>query len=168
MNKSVLIIGRFQPLHLGHLSLIERYYNAGFFIKIGIGSSQKSHEKDNPLTVKEREKMINRVMKEYKINKYKIYSLSDIDADSDYVKHVLKIVGKFDTIVTGNPKVLKLFLKYKNKNPWNIESFEESSGRPGGEITSGIIRERWMKKPDKKGLPKSAFDYLKSINIKTN
>src|SRR3989344_4828738 len=155
MSKTLLIIGRFQPFHMGHFNLINRYYKAGFFIKIAIGSSQMEFEKYNPLTSKEREEMIKRALKEYKIKKFKIYNIPDINKDVNYIKHILKIVGKFDTIVTGNQSVLRLFLKYNSKNSWNIESFKESLGRPGGKITSGLIRDRWLKKNDKRGLPKS-------------
>src|SRR3989344_9636342 len=165
MDKIVLVIGRFQPFHTGHFNLIKRYHDAGFFIKIGIGSTQRSGDKYNPLTFKERKEIIKKAMKEYKINKFKIYNIPDIHNNINYVKYVLKIVGKFDTIVTGNPKVLKLFREYKCKNCWNIESFEEKLGRPGGKITSGIIRDNWLKKSNQRGLPKSTFDYLKSINF---
>lgn len=162
-NKA-LIIGRFQPIHLGHIKLIKRYCDAGFLVKIGIGSPKKHHEKHNPLTVKEREEQIRLSMGEYKIKNYKIFRIPDIEKDSNYVKHVIKIVGSFDTIITGNPRVLKLFLNYKSKNPWNIESFNETK-RPGGKVTSGIIRERWLKKPSKFGIPKTVFEYLKKIEF---
>lgn len=162
-TKNVLIIGRFQPFHNGHLNLIRRYVNAGYFIKIAIGSAQKSFEEHNPLTVNEREKIIKKAMKEFNITKYNIYHISDTKRDSDYVKHVLKRVGDFEVVLTGNPLVLKLFSAAKKS--WNIEAFEEGSGRPGGEITSGSIRKKWLKRVDKYGLPSSVFKYLKSINF---
>ncbi len=164
MHKTALIIGRFQPFHLGHLSLIKRYHNSRFFIKIGIGSPQKSFEKDNPLSYSERKNIITMAMKESKIQNYKIFEIPDIKEDKFYVKHVLKIVGKFETIITGNPHVLKLFLRYKSKKPWDIESFEEKN-RPGGKITASMIRKIWLKHPSKKGLLDSTFNYLKSIKF---
>ncbi len=164
-NKIALIIGRFQPFHLGHWHLIKRYHNAGFLIKIAIGSCEKSFKKDNPLTSIERKEIIENAMREFKIKNYELYYVPDINKHSQYVNHVLKIVGKFDIIITGNPIVLKTFKDYKSKKPWNIESFEEFSGRPGGEISASAIREIWLKSPSKKHLPKSTFDYLKSINF---
>ena len=164
MRKFALIIGRFQPFHLGHLSLVKRYNKAGYFCKIAIGSSQKNFEKDNPLTIQEREEIIKRVMKEFKIKDFKVYFVPDINDEKNYVKHILKIVGKFDVLITGNSKLLKLFLKYKTKS-FDIESFEEPFARPGGKISSGVIRKRWLKKNDRLGLPKSAFNYLKSIGF---
>lgn len=164
MSKIALLIGRFQPIHKGHIRLIERYSKAGFSIKLGVGSTNKSLERDNPLTFNERKKMISMALKESNIKKFQIFSIPDIKEDADYVKHVLKIVRKFDTIITGNPRVLKLFLKYNCKKPWNIESFHESQ-RPGGEINASMIRKIWLKQPNKRGLLKSTFAYLKSIKF---
>lgn len=164
-SKNALIIGRFQPIHKGHLNLIKRYSMAGYFIKIAIGSSDKKFEKDNPLTAEERENLIKKALKENSIKNYKIYHVPDIKSDKSYVSHVLKIVGSINTILTGNPYILKLFLKKNAKNSWNIEAFEETSGRPGGKITSGIIRKLWLNKPDKKGLTKSSYNYLIKIGF---
>lgn len=164
MSKTALIIGRFQPMHLGHLKLIKRYYNAGFSIKVAIGSANRSFQKQNPLTVKEREDLIHNAMKEYGIKSYRVFRVPDIDNDESYVKYVLTIVGRFNIILTGNPKVLRLFRDFKTQKLWDIESFEETT-RPGGDITATDIRKRWMKKPSKKGLSKSVYGYLKTINF---
>ncbi len=160
MSKIALFIGRFQPFHKGHLKLIERYAKARFFIKVGIGSANKQFERNNPLTYEERKEIIFCALEEAKIKKFKIYSIPDIKEDSRYVKHVLKIVKKFDTIITGNKHVLKLFREYKSENYWNIESFEESR-RPGGKINASMIRKIWLKRPSKNGLLKSTFNHLK-------
>ena len=47
----ILYIGRFQPFHNGHLQLIKSIENKFDQIIIGIGSSQYSHDKNNPFTV---------------------------------------------------------------------------------------------------------------------
>lgn len=165
MSKIALIIGRFQPIHLGHLSLIERYHRAGFFIKIGVGSSNVICDKHNPLSAIERIAMLKLTMQELGIKKYKIFLIPDTKNDDHFVKHVLRIVGNFNIIITGNPSILKLFSSYEHSSPWNIESFKESVSRPGGNITSGIIRKMWLEKPNKNGLLNSTFAYLKNINF---
>ncbi len=165
MHKTALIIGRFQPIHLGHLSLIERYHKAGFFIKIGIGSSKAVSSKHNPLSAQERKEQIELAMKEMHIQKYKIFFIPDIKQDDHFVQHVLKIVGKFNIIITGNSSILKLFLNYAHKDPWNIESFEEAVSRPEEGITSGTIRKMWLNRPHKKGLLNSTFTHLKKIDF---
>jgi len=165
MDKTALIIGRFQPIHLGHLSLIERYYKAGYSIKIGIGSSEANCSKLNPLSAAERKRQVDLALKEFRIKKYKVFFIPDIKNDAYFVQHVLKIVGRFSVIITGNSSILKLFVNYKHKEPWNIESFKESISRPGGDITSGTIRKEWSNKPNKTGLADSTFKYLKKINF---
>ena len=52
------LIGRFQPFHLGHLEAIKFALTKVEHLHVGIGSSNKSHEKRNPFTADERKKMI--------------------------------------------------------------------------------------------------------------
>ena len=52
------LIGRFQPFHLGHLEAIKFALSKVEHLHVGIGSSNKSHEKRNPFTADERKKMI--------------------------------------------------------------------------------------------------------------
>lgn len=165
MKKIALIIGRFQPIHSGHLKLIERYYKAGFSIKIGIGSANKDIEKNNPLTGTERKKIIQQTLNETGILRSKIFLIPDIKEDKKYLAHVRNIVGHFDTIITGNPWVLKVFLTNNKSHAWNIESFEEESGRPGGNVTSGLIRKRWLIKPSRYGLAPYTYSFLKEIDF---
>lgn len=53
-----LLIGRFQPFHMGHLSAVKFALSQVEKLWIGIGSSNKSHEKRNPFTADERKEMI--------------------------------------------------------------------------------------------------------------
>ncbi len=99
---SVLFIGRFQPLHLGHLSVIERYTD----LVIGIGSSQYSRTGDNPLTAAERRWCLEQV------TTAPIIDIPDIHADDRWVEHLLKIVytvtPTVDCVISGNPVVKRL------------------------------------------------------------
>ena len=55
-----LLVGRFQPFHLGHLRLIqtlEKRENLGKLI-IGIGSAQFKNTPENPFSFDERKEMI--------------------------------------------------------------------------------------------------------------
>ena len=53
-----LLIGRFQPFHLGHLEAVIFALSKVEKLYIGIGSSNKSNEKRNPFTADERKNMI--------------------------------------------------------------------------------------------------------------
>jgi nicotinamide-nucleotide adenylyltransferase len=53
-----LVIGRFQPLHLGHMDVIRKCADESDHLTIGIGSAQYSHTVDNPFSAGERYLMI--------------------------------------------------------------------------------------------------------------
>lgn len=108
-----LFIGRFQPLHNGHLTVIKRLAKRSKLLKIGIGSSQYSDTKDNPLSGKERKAMLQSVLKSEHITNAKIFYLPDIHDDENWTAHVQKTVGKFDVVYSGNTWVIRLFKKAK-------------------------------------------------------
>jgi len=68
-----LLIGRWQPLHHGHIYCIYRILESHKKLKIGIGSSQLSKTKNDPFTSEERIKFINTALEKFDI----IYSNSD-------------------------------------------------------------------------------------------
>ena len=53
-----LLIGRFQPFHLGHLDAILFGLSRAENLFIGIGSSNRYNEKKNPFSAEERREMI--------------------------------------------------------------------------------------------------------------
>jgi nicotinamide-nucleotide adenylyltransferase len=105
---TALIIGRFQPFHLGHLRLIEEAQKEAEHIVIGIGSSQESHKTKNPFSAEERRKMIESSLKGVK-SKVSIYDIPDIGDNARWVAHVEKIVPKFDVVYTNGELERRLF-----------------------------------------------------------
>jgi len=72
-----LFIGRWQPLHEGHIKLMRTVLDKGGKICIGIRNTKQDEK--NPYNVKERIEMIKKVFdKEIKENKVKWVSLPDI------------------------------------------------------------------------------------------
>jgi len=57
MSKA-LFIGRFQPLHKGHLNVIEQIRRDGYKPIIGIGSPYAPASSANPFSLDERKEMI--------------------------------------------------------------------------------------------------------------
>lgn len=51
-------LGRFQPLHKGHLQVIENYRERYDSLELVIGSADISRTEENPLTAEEREEVI--------------------------------------------------------------------------------------------------------------
>ncbi len=106
-GKTALIIGRFQPFHLGHLKLIEIAADNSEKLIIGIGSSQESNTKENPFTADERKEMI-----ENSVNiriLCEIIPIPDINNDKIWVSHVKKLVPEFHVVYTNGELERRLF-----------------------------------------------------------
>ncbi len=82
MKRIGLVIGRFQPLHSGHISLIETAFRENDKIVICIGSAQKA----KPLSVEERRERIVKKLNflRYDIRLYRIVALNDIGSDEKW------------------------------------------------------------------------------------
>ena len=106
--KTALYIGRFQPLHKGHLDAIEQIKKYADKVVIMIGSKQYSNTKDNPFSYKEREEMLKLTTKEIEI-----VSLEDIHDNDRWVDYVKENLPPFDIVFTSNPLVHKLFNEKK-------------------------------------------------------
>ncbi|RMF91195.1 MAG: nicotinamide-nucleotide adenylyltransferase, partial [Methanobacteriota archaeon] len=57
-----LFIGRFQPLHKGHMMIIKRILEETDALSIVIGSSQHAGTPENPFSADEREEMLRRAL----------------------------------------------------------------------------------------------------------
>ena len=106
--KKGLILGRFQPFHLGHLRLIRAVIDDGLEPLICIGSAQAGLTQDNPFTTDERKTMIEAVMKTLDCE-CGIYEIPDVNNNELYVSHLETFVPDFDEVYSGNSLVQKLF-----------------------------------------------------------
>lgn len=108
-----LLIGRFQPLHFGHIHLIHESLTHIDRIIIGIGSAQKKqiHADENPYTYDLRKKMLE-LMIQHENMKEQIESvipLNDDPNDDVWRTHVLAQTGPIDVVVTNNDWVTGIF-----------------------------------------------------------
>ena len=111
-----LFIGRFQPFHNAHLEDIRYALRHCDDLIIGVGSSNKDHTAENPFNIEERIRMIEHVLDaEDIIPKCTIFPVPDITEHSEWVRHVISLVPKFDVIFTGNAFTEKLFTEAKIK-----------------------------------------------------
>ncbi len=145
--KRALFIGRFQPPHKGHINFIEKISKNFDEVIIGIGSSNKAYTFDNPFTVKEREEMFNESLK---IKNYVIVPIPDIHNYREWVKHVEKLVPRFDVVFSGNKIVKNLFenagykvVEIKKKEKFSATTIREAmlAGRPWKKyVCSGVAK----------------------------
>ncbi|HDN66098.1 MAG TPA: nicotinamide-nucleotide adenylyltransferase [Methanosarcinales archaeon] len=101
-------IGRFQPYHIGHHTVLESIAGEVDEIIVGIGSAQRSHELENPFTAGERVVMISRSLKDLDIDCY-VIPIEDIQRNAVWVSHVRSMAPHFDLAYTNNPLVFRLF-----------------------------------------------------------
>lgn len=101
-------IGRFQPYHNGHQSVLEHIAGKVDEIIIGVGSAQLSHHIDNPFTAGERVLMITRSLGDLGCPVY-VIPIEDIQRNALWVAHVRSMTPPFDICYSSNPLVVRLF-----------------------------------------------------------
>jgi len=122
-----LFIGRFQPLHHGHIFILNKILKNYKKLKIGIGSSQLSKIKSDPFTYEERLNFISSALKERGINpnKFEIFPIPDTFNANKWVDHVISIVGEFNTIFSNSDWVRQLFQNKGRNIGEKIEIFKK-------------------------------------------
>ncbi|MEM2005230.1 MAG: nicotinamide-nucleotide adenylyltransferase [Zestosphaera sp.] len=103
--------GRFQPIHLGHLNVIEWVLGRVDELIIAIGTAQESHTVVNPFTAGERVLMIREALRERSVDLSRVYIIPvpDILMNSVWPQYLQMYVPKFRYGVARNPLVLRLF-----------------------------------------------------------
>lgn len=109
MARRALWIGRFQPFHLGHLSMAKRILAEVEELVIGIGSAQYSHTPENPFTAGERFEMTRRALTAEGLGKWVLIPLPDTGIHSTWVSHVASLVPPCDLAYTNSALVHRLF-----------------------------------------------------------
>lgn len=104
-----LIIGRFQPLHKGHLAAIREALAACDDLVVVIGSAEDSHTSENPFTAGERYQMLISSLDEDERSRIHIIPVRDVNRYAAWVSHVESYVPPFDVIFSNNDLTRSLF-----------------------------------------------------------
>lgn len=91
-----LLIGRFQPFHLGHLEALQFALSKVEKLWVGLGSSNKPTEKNNPFSSEERKEMILSSIDNSMKKRISIYFIPDLDNHIRWIEKIDTIVPKFD------------------------------------------------------------------------
>lgn len=155
-----LYIGRFQPVHLGHVHAMKYILSNHEGIVIAVGSSLTSHEKDNPFTFGERLQMLYLAFGESGVDVEKciIIGVPDIHhVHFLWVRLVEAMSPPFKLVYTNQPFTGRLFSEagYEVKPIPYLER----------ERYSGIeIRRRILLGLEWNDLvPKKVYEYINSI-----
>jgi nicotinamide-nucleotide adenylyltransferase len=150
-------IGRFQPYHNGHQSVLEHIADEVDEIVIGVGSAQLSHTPDNPFTAGERVLMITRSLASLACPFY-VIPIEDIKRNALWVAHVQSMTPPFDLCYSSNPLVVQLFKEagVKVQSP----SMYERDTHSGTEIRRRMLNNQTWKSL----VPPSVADVIKEID----
>ena len=154
-----LLIGRFQPFHLGHLQCVKHVLTKFPEIVIAIGSAQFSHTLHNPFTAGERITMIRLALDEAKIDpgKYYLIPIRDLRVHDLWVSHLVSQTPRFEVVFSNEPVTSRLF-KEAGFRVEPIQFFDRDT------YSSTEIRERVVAGRSWEDLvPPTVANYIKEI-----
>ena len=157
-----LMMGRFQPFHLGHLELVRQILDQCDDVIIAVTSAQFNYIEKDPFTAGERIEMIHNSLKEANLELEKCFLISienqfNVATWGSYLKSALP---HFDKVYSGNDYVSMLLAdsgimvvkpKFLDRTQYNATK-----------IRSMIISdENW-----KDSVPNAVYEFLRKINAK--
>ncbi|MCS7106807.1 MAG: nicotinamide-nucleotide adenylyltransferase [Acidilobaceae archaeon] len=110
--KRLVVPGRFQPPHRGHLETIRFALGLAEEVIVVIGSAQESFSLRNPLTAGERMLLLRKLlMEEMREHMERLYvvPVMDVQMHKTWVQYLKMLLPPFDGVVSGNELVLLLF-----------------------------------------------------------
>ena len=111
-----ILVGRFQPLHKGHIEAIEFAENNSDKLYIIVGSAEKSNQKRNPFTFEERKKMIELAIIDRKLHEsITIVPINDANNHTEWILSIKNVIGAYNIIFTNDEVTEKLFNKDETK-----------------------------------------------------
>lgn len=108
-----LLIGRFQPFHMGHLQALIFALSRVENLWVGLGSSNRPRQKSNPFSAEERQQMILSSISDSMRKKIDIFFIPDLDNHQKWIKMIATIVPKFDVVFTNDDLTKHLFSRQK-------------------------------------------------------
>ncbi|HIJ97802.1 TPA: nicotinamide-nucleotide adenylyltransferase [archaeon] len=155
--RTALYIGRFQPPHKGHISVIKEILKNFDKVAIGVGSAQEKNTYENPFSAAERIKMLKLSLEdsELPVSKFIFIKINDTFDDVSWVKEVLKKAGKFDAAFTNN-EWTKFCFQDKGIKTHGTQYFAPHKGE--------LIRKKIAKgKPWDETVAQSVYEYILKI-----
>lgn len=157
-----LMMGRFQPFHLGHLDLVEQILAECDEVIIAITSSQFNYLEKDPFTSGERIEMIHNSLLESNIDLSRCFvvSLENQFNISTWASYLKSSLPHFDKVYSGNDYVSMLLADsgIDVVNPILLDRSKYNATK----IRSMII----LDKEWEELVPNAVYELLKKINAK--
>ena len=104
-----LLVGRFQPFHLGHLAALRFALDAADSVWVGIGSSNRPAGASNPFTAAERRDMILSSVDGPASERISIYEIPDVDNHMRWLELIERTVPPFGLVFTNDDLTQRLY-----------------------------------------------------------
>lgn len=104
-----LFIGRFQPFHSGHMYAVKHILDQVHHLLLGIGSSNRAMERDNPFTAQERKLMIQKSLNPQQQNRITIHFIPDVQNHIRWITLIEKTLPQFDIVFTNDDITCRLY-----------------------------------------------------------
>ena len=157
-----LLIGRFQPFHLGHLDALQFALSKVDKLWVGLGSSNLPPQKDNPFSAEQRQEMILSSIDDVMKEKISIYFIPDLDNHMKWIEKIDTIVPKFDIIFSNDELTNHLYSK--RNIPVMTIPFLKRDKLSGTRIRDLIISDQnWNDL-----VPEGSKNFLEKINAKNH
>ena len=154
-----ILIGRFQPLHKGHVNAIEFARDNSERLFVIVGSAEKSNQERNPFSFEERKRMIGLALKGKKLqDNISIVPINDARNHTEWIESIKNTIGEYNLIFTNDELTERLFKK-EEKEVINVPLIERKV------LSATEVRNRLELDKEWKSLviPEIA-DYLTEIN----
>jgi nicotinamide-nucleotide adenylyltransferase len=157
---TALFVGKFNPFHKGHLEALKGILQNCDEVIIVVGSSQYSHELDQPFTAGERITMTRLALGEAGVDPshYFIIPVPDVEAHNTWVSQVASYTPKFNAVYSNDPLTSRLF-KESGFTVRSIPFYERDV------YSATEVRRRMLKDEDWESIvPASVAEFIKEID----
>ncbi len=122
-QSTAIFLWRFQPFHIGHMSIVERILTDYGRLILVIGSAEKSWTEDNPWTLQEREEIIRASIPLELQERMDIIWLDDVPDDDIWCENLKNILPSEVILFTGNEWVRDICARHDIQTEW-IDSYQ--------------------------------------------
>lgn len=88
-NKLGVVIGRFQPLHNGHIELLLKAKEESEHVLVILGSRNRAADFNNPLNINDRRSILKAALDAIEYGMFKTYCPKDLDNDEAWVENLI-------------------------------------------------------------------------------
>jgi nicotinamide-nucleotide adenylyltransferase len=141
--KIPVFLGRFQPFHSGHRSIVENILAEYPSMTLIIGSSNISGTEENPWSYIERLSIISENIPEALLDRVTIYPLPDVPDDTVWCENLKQIIPHNSILFTGNEWVRDLCTVHDVQTDWIVPTIDISATKIREMIRNGEEVSQW-------------------------